>query len=72
MDPFCRRCEEDYTTGEVESTAVIACPCCTWMWHRECLLPPVSAEADIPSNCKFACSVDCVNDVPDTFKFHDE
>ena len=69
-DKFCRRCDEDISPQELESGAVRACACCTWVWHRECLLPPVSATAVVPSDSMFACSFECAEEVPETFSLH--
>jgi hypothetical protein len=66
-DEFCRRCDEINSPQELESGAVRACACCTWVWHRECLLPPISATAVVPSDNMFACSFECVDEVPETF-----
>ena len=69
-DEFCRRCDEEISSQELESGAVRACACCTWVWHRECLLPPISATAVVPSDSMFACSFECVAEVPETFSLH--
>ena len=63
----CRRCEEKVRAREIKRGDVVACPCCTWCWHRECFLPPMPADYNLsPERVGvFACSVECVNEVED-------
>ena len=64
-DNFCRRCGDIYTPAEMQSNVVVACHCCTWVWHRECLYPAIPPHDDIGAKTAglFACSPLCVDDV---------